>query len=259
MIDSHIHIDLCSSQDIMGMVISGVDTAITCSYEPKAIKSNQDMLKHFNNLLTVETLRAKENLMKLYVSLGIHPVTVNQNQDPVLDELINLIENDVVVAIGEIGLEKGSQLEVELFKKQLKIANNLDKKVIIHTPRKNKKEILKKELEIINETISPELVLIDHINFETIDLIIDMDFMIGLTVQPQKLSPKDILTITNDYGFDKFVLNSDISDKESNHLSLPITVHELKKRNVSNKKINKIVFKNSKDFFKLNIKKKFCF
>ena len=55
--------------------------------------------------------------------------------------------------------------------------------------------------------INPKLVVIDHINLNTIEEIIDEDFTIGLTVQPQKMEVEEAVEILGKYGFDKFLLN----------------------------------------------------
>ena len=41
MIDTHMHADSRSSEDFEKMFISGIDTAITCSYYPYKIDNNQ--------------------------------------------------------------------------------------------------------------------------------------------------------------------------------------------------------------------------
>ena len=91
----------------------------------------------------------------------------------------------------------------------------------------------------------------DHINKETIEEVIDEGFKIGLTVQPQKLTPKDAVDILDNYGFNNFLLNSDISNKPSDILSIPKTVKELEKLNYNRKEIEKVKSKNAKSFFKI--------
>ena len=123
--------------------------------------------------------------------------------------------------------------------------------MIIHTPRKNKLEVLKDIKSIVLNTIDPKLVVIDHINLNTIEEVIDEDFTIGLTVQPQKMEVEEAIEILDNYGFDKFLLNSDISNKPSNPLSVPKTVRTLKRLGYGQKEIDKVAFKNAKEFFGL--------
>lgn len=252
MIDSHIHADTRSSEDFEIMFNAGVKTAISCSYYPYTAKNNPDILiNHFERILNFETKRVKQYNIDLKVSLGIHPTNTIKNDKLIYEFLANAIDNNQIVAIGEIGLDENTELERIAFKKQLELANDKKAKVIVHTPRKNKKEILKDIKEIILETIDPKLVVIDHINQDTIEDVIDEEFTIGLTVQPHKLSPQDASNILKEYGFNKFLLNSDISNKPSNILSVPNTIKELKNNDFSKKDIDKVAFKNAQKFFNI--------
>ena len=124
-------------------------------------------------------------------------------------------------------------------------------KVIVHTPRKNKKEVLKVIQDIVPQHIDPKLVVIDHINQNVAEDVIDKDYTLGLTVQPQKMDKEEAIAILDEYGFDKFLLNSDISNKPSDPLSVPKTVRELEKLGYKKTEIEKVAFKNAEKFFKI--------
>ncbi|MBE6512169.1 MAG: hypothetical protein E7Z75_03315 [Methanobrevibacter olleyae] len=252
MIDTHMHADSRSSEDFEKMFISGIDTAITCSYYPYRIDENPEiLLNHLNRILNFEPRRAGEYGLDLRVALGIHPANSLKNSEIIFESLNKWIENEDIIAIGEIGLDENTDLEKEIFKKQLELADNTESKVIIHTPRKNKLEVLKDIKEIVLENINPNLVVIDHINLNTIEEVIDEEFTIGLTVQPQKMEVEEAIEILDKYGFDKFLLNSDISNKPSDPLSVPKTVRTLKRLGYNKKEIDKVAFENAKKFFNI--------
>ena len=131
------------------------------------------------------------------------------------------------------------------------IADETGSKVIIHTPRKNKKEVLDVILEILPQHLDESQAVIDHINPDVIKDVITTDCMLGLTVQPQKIDKYDAVSILDEYGFDRFLLNSDMSNKPSDPLSVPKTIEELKKQNYDKSEIEKISHKNAEKFFKL--------
>ena len=81
--------------------------------------------------------------------------------------------------------------------------------------------------------------------------VIDTDCMLGLTVQPQKMDKFEAISILDEYGFDKFLLNSDISNKPSDPLSVPKTVNELKNQGYENSEIEKVASLNAQKFFNL--------
>ena len=106
-------------------------------------------------------------------------------------------------------------------------------------------------MNILPQHISPEYVVIDHINANVVENVINTDYTLGLTVQPQKMDKNEAIKILDEYGFDKFLLNSDISNKASDPLSVPKTIRELTKQNFNQKDIEKVAFKNAKKFFNI--------
>lgn len=251
MIDTHIHADARSSEDFEKMFISGIDTAITCAFYPYKLMNEVVLLNHLERILNYDTERAKKYGIDLKVALGIHPSNIIKSPKIVFDKLNEYIEKKSIVAIGEIGLEDLSNEEKNIFKKQLKIADETDTNVIIHTPRKNKLEVLKEIKKITLETIDPKLVIIDHINLNVIDEVIKEDFTLGLTVQPQKMEVDEAVAILKEYGFDNFLLNSDISNMPSDPISVPKTIRTLKKLGFDSKDIDKVSFKNAEKVFNL--------
>jgi predicted metal-dependent TIM-barrel fold hydrolase len=78
---------------------------------------------------------------------------------------------------------------------------------------------------------------------------INTDCILGLTVQPQKMDKFETISILDEYGFDRFLLNSDISNKPSDPLSVPKTVRELTRRGYEKSEIEKVSSENAKSFF----------
>lgn len=251
MIDTHMHGDSRSSEDFGEMYLSGIDTAITCAFYPYKLNNESTLLNHLERILNYDTKRAKEYGLDLKVALGIHPANTSVNPDLIYENLYKWIENKQIIAIGEIGLEDLTDSEIALFKKQLDIGEETKTKVIVHTPRKNKKEVLKVIQDIVPQHIDPKLVVIDHINQNVAEDAIDKDYTLGLTVQPQKMDKEEAIAILDEYGFDKFLLNSDISNKPSDPLSVPKTVRELEKLGYKKTEIEKVAFKNAEKFFKI--------
>ena len=245
------HADARSGEDFKEMYLAGIDCAISCSYYPYKIPQDIVLLNHLNRILELDRKRASEYGLDLKVALGIHPTNSNVNPDKIFENLYRWIEEEQIVAIGEIGLEDLTDNEIDIFKRQLDIANETDSKVIIHTPRKNKSEVLNVILDILPQHLDESQAVIDHINPQVIENAIDTGCMLGLTVQPQKMDKFEAISILDEYGFDRFLLNSDISNKPSNPLSVPETVRELKRQGYKKSEIEKVSSKNAKEFFKI--------
>ncbi|MDR3062602.1 MAG: TatD family hydrolase [Methanobrevibacter sp.] len=251
MIDSHIHCDSRSFEDYRKMAVSGVSTAITCAYYPYKFTNSTTLLDHFRRIREFEKERALKNGLKLEVALGIHPSNIMDDYVPVFDELKELINNKEIIAIGEIGIDSGGAEEEKFFKNQLLLADEEKFKVIIHTPRKNKLETLKRIKEIVLENINPKLVVIDHINLNVIAEVVDENFQLGITVQPEKMDVSEAIAIFKSYGCNRKMLNSDVSYMRSDVLSVPKTANEMKIQGFKEKDIEKVSSSNAKEFFSI--------
>lgn len=251
MIDAHIHADTRPYEDFEKMAIAGINKTITCAHDPLPMKVSTVTFEHIQRLLEVDAQRAKENGIKLYVAAGIHPRSIPRDYNKVIKDLPQILEDKRVVAIGEIGIEKGTQLEIKVLKEQLKLADELKIPVIIHTPRKNKKKITRILLQILEDNIDTSKLLIDHVNTEIIKEVIDQESMLGLTIQPGKMTPFGAVMIMREYGVDKFILNSDMSSAPSDPLSVPKTVHKMRLEGFSDLETLRVSSKNAEKFFKI--------
>lgn len=75
--------------------------------------------------------------------------------------------------------------------------------------------------------------------------------MLGLTIQPGKMTPFEAVMIMREYGIDKFMLNSDMSSAPSDPLSVPRTVHKMRLEGFNDSEILKVSSKNAEKFFKI--------
>lgn len=252
-IDAHLHADCRPVEDFKNMKIAGVNAIVSCAYDPLEMNKSNVSFEHFNRIVYREVKRVENEGIKLFCAVGVHPRAIPQDYEKVIERLPEYMKEDNVIAIGEIGLESLDNLEEKVFVEQLKLADENGYNVIVHTPRSNKSEVTRKIVELLDENIKPELVQLDHIDFSIVDSVIDKNYTLGITVQPLKMSTNDTVKMLNEYGFDKFVLDSDISYAPSNPLSLPETKHELEKDGFNKKSIDKVMYKNVLKFHNLKL------
>lgn len=128
MIDSHCHLnDDKLYFDLDGVIKRaksvGVDTFIVPGYDLKS------------SLRAVEIAEANDNV---YALVGIHPHDAITYSDEVEGILVALLKNKKVVGLGEIGLDyhydnSPKEKQREVFIKQLELAREADKPVVIHS------------------------------------------------------------------------------------------------------------------------------
>lgn len=252
-IDAHLHADCRPVEDFKNMKIAGVNAIISCAYDPLEMKKSNVSFEHFDRIINREAKRVENEGIKFYCAVGVHPRAIPTDFEKVIEKLPEYLEKKNVIAIGEIGLETADDLEQKVFVEQLKIADENNYKIIVHTPRTNKVEITEKIVKLLDEHINPKLVQLDHVDFSIVDSIIDKDYSLGITIQPLKMSTEETIQMLEKYGYDKFVLDSDISYAPSNPLSLPETKHELEKMGVNKNSINKVMFENVLKFYNIKL------
>ncbi|BDZ71915.1 TatD family hydrolase [Methanobacterium petrolearium] len=253
MIDAHIHADCRPYEDFGDMAVAGIEYALTLAHDPMRMSTSAVVLDHFHRILENDFSRAEKNGLTLKAALGLHPRSICPDYDVVLEKLPDFLNQDEVIALGEVGLESASELEQEVFRTQLLMAEDMGMKVTVHTPRRNKREVTIKTLSVINETIDPARVVVDHVDPSIIDLMADFDGMLGVTVQPQKMTPLEAVHLLDEtfeeYGAERFMLDSDMSSSPSDPLSVPKTIHQLKLAGWDDKKIKKVSHDNAAAFY----------
>lgn len=254
MIDGHIHADTRPYEDFKLMAVAGVDSAITCAHDPLKMSTSAVVLDHFQRILNNDFKRASVNGLKLYGAIGVHPRSISSDYKVVLDKLPSFLADEKVIALGEIGLETISDKEEEIFIKQLELAQKMKVKVIMHTPRTNKREVTKAAISLLDDHIDQSLVQIDHVDNSIIDLVSDFKGLRGITVQPQKMTPAEAVELLDEHGTKRFILDSDISSSPSDPLSVPKTVHEMKLAGFKSSHIKMVSEGNVSEFYGLGVK-----
>lgn len=247
------HADCRPIEDFKNIKMAGVDAVISCAHDPLEMNLSNVNIEHLNRIVYNEPKRIGKHNVKLYVAVGIHPRAIPTDYDKVIEKLPEYLKEEHVIAVGEIGINSTAQLEQEVFIKQLQFADENNYTVIVHTPRVDKKTVTETTIKLIDENINPKLVQLDHIDYSIIDMVIDKDYQLGITVQPEKMTVDDTVNMLDEYGFDKFVLDSDMSSAPSNPMSLPETKHSLEIKGFKDKDINKVLSENVIKFHKLNI------
>ena len=128
MIDTHAHILKEYYTDIDGVLDraknNGINKIIISGCDESSIKESIELINKYNNL---------------YATIGYHPDEALSVDDYDIENLKQLInKNSKIVGIGEIGLDyyygkENKEKQIELFEKQLFLAEALNLPVVIHT------------------------------------------------------------------------------------------------------------------------------
>lgn len=253
-VDTHIHVDGMSEDELRYMVSNNINRAITCAFYPVEPKYQQTFIDLFRRMINFDVLQAEKVGLTLYVAVGIHPRSIPQTgYEMVIESMNSLIEHNLVVAFGETGLQNGSTKEIEVLRAQIELAKEHGFPIIVHTPGDKKLEITEKILPLINKTrINPELVVIDHVNAESIPIIDKSGYNIGLSVQYNMLTPECASELIIQYSDNNdIVLNSDNGFRKCDIASVAKTIESLGAFEVEKSLLEHVSHKNAENIFKL--------
>ena len=254
-IDPHIHMYSRVTDDYERMKLSGIKKIIEPSFWlGQERTSSKTLIDYWEHLINFERKRASDFGIEHYCAISINPKEANNVQlaNEALEQIEKYLERKGVVALGEIGFDKITKQEEEIFKKQLMLAEKLNMLVIIHTPHINKLEGTKKTFEIIKEcNVTENKIIVDHNTEETIEMSLSHNVISGITVYPYtKLSPIRAVNIMKNFGTEKILVNSSADWGRSDPLSVPKTALQMEKDGFSRKEIEKVLYDNPNNFFK---------
>lgn len=128
MIDTHMHLndeqyDGITDEIVEGALKEGVNYLIVVGYDRKS---------------SLKALSLANTYPFVYAAVGLHPSEVDREEDPELNWLKDLLNEDKVVAVGEIGLDfhytkENAESQIAYFERQLKMAAEYNLPVTIHS------------------------------------------------------------------------------------------------------------------------------
>ena len=125
MIDTHCHLFRSYYEDLDNLIVKLKENNIYCIVNG---------CEYFSNIESVEL----SNNDNIYAAVGYQPTELDNIGDDYIEVLEGMLDNNKVVAIGEIGLDyywnkDNRNIQIEVFKKQLELASKYNLPVIIHS------------------------------------------------------------------------------------------------------------------------------
>src|SRR5262249_19222010 len=144
-------------------------------------------------------------------TIALNPKEANDPRlQGVLDLLPRYLAKDRVVAVGEVGYDEISPAEDVALTRQLALAAEHGLPVLVHTPQRDKAAGTRRPIHVVRESgLTPERVLVDHLNEMTVGMVADSGCWMGFSVYPDtKMDVDRMVTILKEHGLDRVLVNS---------------------------------------------------
>ena len=254
-IDPHIHMVSRTTDDYRAMQLAGcvavTEPAFWAGFDRSSPEGFRD---YFVQLTEVEPARAARFGIAHHAWVCINP---KEAEDPgfaraVMALLPAFLAKPNVLGVGEIGLNRNTKNELAIFEEHLALAEAHNTLVLIHTPHLEDK--LKGTRLILDALkrhpkLTPDRVLIDHVEEHTVGAVLDAGYWAGMTLYPDsKLNPPRAVDIVECYGSERLWVNSAGDWGHSDPLSVPKCAAEMQARGHSVEAVSKLLLDNPRAF-----------
>lgn len=252
--DPHIHMVSRTTDDYENMAREGIIGVIEPAFwqgQPRTHLGT--FIDYFDLLIGWEHFRAKQFGINHFCTIGMNPKEANDV--PLAEEVMQIIprylEKDNVVGVGEIGFDDMTPAEDRFFSEQLQMAIDHKLPVLVHTPHRDKVNGTKRTIALVKESgIAEEMVIIDHLNEQTLPLVLETDCWRGHSIYPNtKMSEDRMVKLLQQYGLEKMVINSAADWGVSDPLKVPKTAKAMLEAGFSEEQVAKICLQNPVNFF----------
>ena len=255
-IDPHIHMISRITDDYHRLAHSGCvavsEPAFWAGFDRGSAESFRDYFRH---LTDVEPKRAAQYRIQHYCWLCINAKeaeNVSLSRE-VITLIPELLDRPNVLGIGEIGLNKNTPNECTIFQEHVALATKTDELILVHTPHlEDKYKGTRMILDMLtgDGRVSPDRVLIDHVEEHTIRAAREAGFWVGMTLYPiTKCTPQRAADMIETYGTERVCVNSAGDWGPSDPLAVPEFILEMRRRGHGESAIRRVVYDNPLTFF----------
>lgn len=254
-IEPHGHMVSRTTDDYLAMVTAGCaavcEPAFWAGYDRR---SAEGFFDYFSQLTDYEPKRAAKFGLPHFSWLCLNPKESENVQlaEEVLALIPQFIEKPNVLGIGEIGLNKNTRNELKVLEQHIDLAATHQQLILVHTPHledKLKGTRLILDALLNDKRITPDRVIIDHVEEHTAPLVLEKGFWAGITLYPEsKCTPPRAVDMLEMYGSERIWLNCACDWGVSDPLAVPKTAIEMRRRGYDADFIDKVLYRNPHQF-----------
>ncbi len=211
---------------------------------------------YFRQLTEYEPKRAQTYGIHHFSWLCINP---KEADDPgfareVMSIIPEFLDKPNVLGIGEIGLNKNTRNELDIFEEHVQLALDHDLPILIHTPHlEDKLKGTRLTLDSLANfsNLDRSKVIIDHVEEHTVAPVLEAGYWAGMTLYPQsKCSLDRAIDMLEVHGPDRLWLNSACDWGVSDPLAVPKCALRMKSRHHTPEDIENLILHNPTKFLR---------
>jgi predicted metal-dependent TIM-barrel fold hydrolase len=252
--DPHIHMTSRTTDDLEAMAAAGIRAVIEPAFwvgQPRTQIGT--FVDYFSSLVGWERFRASQFGIAHYCAIGLN--SKEANNEGLAKEVLQLVPKfalkEGVVAIGEIGYDEITQAEEKAYAAQVEIAVAHDMVVMVHSPHRDKKNGIRRSIQVAKDCRMPMgKLVIDHNNEETVEDVLESGAWAAFTIYPHtKMGSERMVEIVKKYGPERLIVDSSADWGVSDPLGVPRTAKLMLERGIDPASVEKVTWQNALDAY----------
>jgi uncharacterized protein len=274
-IDPHCHMVSRTTADYETMALSGVVAISEPAFWAGYDRSPAGFIDYYRQLTETEPKRAAQFGIQHYCWICLNPKEAEDlgKAKEVLAEIPKFLSRPTVLGVGEIGLNKNTPNEAQVFQQHVQLAIDcFDQSgggggggeaacamgkhhlILIHTPHLEDKlkgtRMILDMLKDFGSALDPARVLIDHVEEHTIKMVKDAGYWAGMTIYPvSKCTPQRAVDMIEMHGSGQLCVNAAADWGVSDPLQTHRTLLEARRRGHSLETLLQVFYNNPAEFF----------
>jgi predicted metal-dependent TIM-barrel fold hydrolase len=179
--DARLHARALRARDLDDLAFFGIAGALVASGDPVAATSAA-AIRRDREALVAAVRRLRRGGLAAWAALGIHPRRIPlRGLEALLAGLPDLLGRPEVAALGDVGLERGGELEEKVLARQLELARELRLPVLVTVAARARERLTRRVIALLREgEVEPARVLVAPADARTIRMIRACGFHAGL-------------------------------------------------------------------------------
>jgi predicted metal-dependent TIM-barrel fold hydrolase len=255
--DALLHARALRARDLDDLAFFGVDGALVPSDDSvapataKAVRAGWDAT-------AAAARRLRGAGLAGHAALGIHPRRIPlRGLEALLAELPGALDRPEVGAIGAIGLDQGGELEERVLSRQLELARELRRPVLIATPWRAKERVTRRVLALLREAeLDPARVLVAGADARTVRAVRACGYLAGVSLSASagRRGPiEEAVALVRALGPERLVLGSEAGLAGADLLALPRAADRLAKAGLTEAVVRRVCGANVRAFLGVEV------
>ena len=179
--DAHVHARGLGARDLGDLAFFGIAGVLVPS-DDAVVPGTAAAIRRDWEALAGAVRRLRRGGLAAWAAVGVHPRRIPlRGLEELLAGLPSLLGRPEVAALGDVGLDRGGELEERVLVRQLELARELRRPVLVRTPRRGRERATRRAIALLREAeVEPARVLVAPADARTVRMIRACGFHAGL-------------------------------------------------------------------------------